>query len=240
MEVQGDATRGRRAQAAEDEAERRLRRDAGLMAEVMSAEGASESSPSAAGDGEGEENSREERLRAALAAATAEGERAPRRRARRTGTTRSRRSSRGWMTRPTPRRRARRRRRFERAIGPASDSGRLGEARVTGAATLREGAGGRGRSARVDRRVSLALAPGGARRDASVVVITHSYYSNKNSNKNVVRHDPNHAFPNFPLLGSSPSSPCTFWHFNLPASRKQVSIALTALEMDASSPFSCQ
>ena len=53
-------------EAAEDEAERRLRRNAELMAEVMSAEGDSRSRP--AGE---EDDSREERLRAALAAATA-------------------------------------------------------------------------------------------------------------------------------------------------------------------------
>lgn len=58
-------------EAAEDEAERRLRRNAELMAEVMSAEGDSRSQP--AGE---EDDSREERLRAALAAATA-GETSP-------------------------------------------------------------------------------------------------------------------------------------------------------------------
>ena len=45
----------------------------------------------------------------------------------------------------------------------------------------------------------------------------------------------------FPALAASPSSPCTLEHFDRPgSSRKHESIALTALEMDASSPFSCQ
>lgn len=53
-------------------------------------------------------------------------------------------------------------------------------------------------------------------------------------------HLPN-AFPKPPLLGASPNSPCTWAHLARPGgSRRQVSMADTALVMDAASPFSCQ
>ena len=132
-------------EAAEDEAERRLRRNAALMAEVMSAEGGesagskSTSAASAAGE---EENSREERLRAALAAATAEGEARPAaaraddgidafaaRLARVDDATDAEEARAASAA-------------FRERFGPAGDSGRSGEARVTGAATLRRVQGG--------------------------------------------------------------------------------------------------
>ena len=129
-------------EAAEDEAERRLRRNAGLMAEVMSAEGASKSSPSAAGDGEEEENSREERLRAALAAATAEGEARPAAARAEDGND----AFAALLARVDDATDAEEARAasaaFRERFGPASDSGRPGEARVTGAATLRKVRGG--------------------------------------------------------------------------------------------------
>ena len=129
-------------EAAEDEAERRLRRNAGLMAEVMSAEGASKSSPSAAGDGEAEENSREERLRAALAAATAEGEARPAAARAEDGND----AFAALLARVDDATDAEEARAasaaFRERFGPASDSGRRGEARVTGAATLRRVQGG--------------------------------------------------------------------------------------------------
>ena len=128
-------------EAAEDEAERRLRRNAGLMAEVMSAEGASKSSPSAAGDGEEEENSREERLRAALAAATEEGEARPAAARAEDGND----AFAALLARVDDATDAEEARAasaaFRERFGPAA-AGRPGEARVTGAATLRKVRGG--------------------------------------------------------------------------------------------------
>ena len=128
-------------EAAEDEAERRLRRNAGLMAEVMSAEGASKSSPSAAGDGEEEENSREERLRAALAAATAEGEARPAAARAEDGND----AFAALLARVDDATDAEEARAasvaFRERFGPAA-AGRPREARVTGAATLRKVRGG--------------------------------------------------------------------------------------------------
>ena len=125
-------------EAAEDEAERRLRRNAGLMAEVMSAEGASKSSPSAAGE---EENSREERLRAALAAATAEGEARPAAARAEDGND----AFAALLARVDDATDAEEARAasaaFRERFGPAA-AGRRGEARVTGAATLRKVRGG--------------------------------------------------------------------------------------------------
>ena len=125
-------------EAAEDEAERRLRRNAALMAEVMSAEGASESKSTSAGE---EENSREERLRAALAAATAEGEARPAAARAEDGND----AFAALLARVDDATDAEEARAasaaFRERFGPAA-AGRPGEARVTGAATLRKVRGG--------------------------------------------------------------------------------------------------
>ena len=127
-------------EAAEDEAERRLRRNAELMAEVMSAEDESESKSTSAGE---EENSREERLRAALAAATA-GETRPGEAARAEDGNAD--AFAALLARVDDAATAEDARTavaaFRERFGSTAAAGRPGEARVTGAATLRKVRGG--------------------------------------------------------------------------------------------------
>ena len=107
------------------------------------------------------------------------------------------------------------------------------------------------REQRADENVSTDVFEGSlrvTRRDENVLRValasdpsSSSLVADVSRTRFVISQLPNHAFPNLPLLGSSPNSPCTFAHLSFPgSSRKHASMAETAFEMLASSPFSCQ